>query len=104
MCFIFFNIFNFKRITNTYEYIHTVIPNTKYSISKVKPLSRAFFKLIEIYHCFTINKCINSIKPKSLHLAEAPGGFIEATSFYSKIYNLVVSIGKHTPRFQLFKL
>lgn len=67
---------NFKRITNTYEYIHTVIPNTKYSISKVKPLSRAFFKLIEIYNSLNIYDDRNSIN--SFHLAEGPGGFIEA--------------------------
>ena len=39
---------NVKRVTNQYEYIHTQIPNGKQAISKIKPLSRAFFKLIEI--------------------------------------------------------
>ena len=68
---------NFKRITNTYEYIHTIIPNSKHSISKVKPLSRAFFKLVEI--CNT-REVFENYKDdiKSFHLAEGPGGFIEA--------------------------
>ena len=83
---------NIKRYINPYEFIHTKIPGEKFAICKYIPISRSFFKLIEIYHCFTINKCINSIKPKSLHLAEAPGGFIEATSFYSKIYNIEYDI------------
>ena len=39
---------NVKKLTNPYEYIHTQIPNKSSSISKIKPLSRAFFKLIEI--------------------------------------------------------
>ena len=32
----------FKKITNTYEYIHTSIPNSNIQLAKVKPLSRAF--------------------------------------------------------------
>ena len=43
---------NIKKITNPYEYIHTNISAGKYSISKIKPLSRAFFKLIEIRSSF----------------------------------------------------
>ena len=45
-------------------------------------------KLIEIYNCFSISKHIRTKNPKTLHLAEAPGGFIEATLFYSKEYNI----------------
>lgn len=70
---------NIKKFTNTYEFIHTVIPNQKLSVSKVKPISRAFFKLIEIYNTYNI---FTSNKPiKSFHLAEGPGGFIEATAY-----------------------
>lgn len=69
---------NIKRITNTYEYIHTIIPNGKQSISKVKPLSRAFFKLIEMCNSMDIFKKWYSEKINSFHLAEGPGGFIEA--------------------------
>jgi len=68
---------NFKRITNSYEYIHTTLPNSKNSVSKIKPLSRAFFKLIEIYNKFDMFKDVTS-PIKSFHLAEGPGGFIEA--------------------------
>lgn len=83
---------NIKRYINPYEFIHTKVPGEKFAICKYIPISRSFFKLIEIYHCFTIHKFINNIKPKSLHLAEAPGGFIEATSVYSKIYNIEYDI------------
>ena len=31
------------------EFIHTNIPHTNYSISKYKPISRAFFKIVEIF-------------------------------------------------------
>lgn len=70
---------NIKKYTNTYEFIHTTIPNQKLSVSKIKPISRAFFKLIEIYNFHSIFK--NNMPIKSFHLAEGPGGFIEATAF-----------------------
>ncbi len=66
-----------KKYTNTYEFIHTIIPDSKFSISKYKPISRAFFKLVEIYNTHDILNIPGGIK--SFHLAEGPGGFIEAT-------------------------
>lgn len=71
---------NIKRITNSYEYIHTTIPHYKHSISKIKPLSRAFFKLIEICNTFDLFSEENG-NIKSFHLAEGPGGFIEAITY-----------------------
>jgi len=70
---------NVKKFTNSYEFIHTNIPNQKLSVSKIKPISRAFFKLIEIYNSHNI--FINNNPIKTFHLAEGPGGFIEATAY-----------------------
>ncbi len=70
---------NIKKFTNAYEFIHTNIPNQKISVSKIKPISRAFFKLIEIYNSHNIFTNNNPIK--TFHLAEGPGGFIEATAY-----------------------
>ena len=67
----------YKKYTNSYEYIHTVVPEKKCSVSKYKPLSRSFYKFIEICNTFDFlfekEKTLNSF-----HLAEGPGGFIEA--------------------------
>lgn len=68
-----------KKYTNPYEFIHTNIPNFKLSISKIKPISRAFFKLIEIYNDHNI--FVSDAPIKSFHLAEGPGGFVEATTY-----------------------
>ena len=70
---------NVKKYTNTYEFIHTNVPNQKLSVSQIKPISRAFFKLIEIYN--THNIFTNNNPIKTFHLAEGPGGFIEATAY-----------------------
>ena len=60
-----------------YEFIHTTIPNYNISISKIKPVSRSYFKMIEI--CRTFNLLYNDYKYiNTFHLAEGPGGFIEA--------------------------
>jgi hypothetical protein len=68
---------NYKKYTNPYEYIHTIIPNTKQSICKLKPLSRSFYKMIEMCNNFNIIHELPSTC-KTFHLAEGPGGFIEA--------------------------
>ena len=58
----------FKKHTNPYEYIHTMIPNKKKYVSKYKPLSRSYFKMIEIIHTFNLDSGMVSegfTKPKS---------------------------------------
>jgi 23S rRNA U2552 (ribose-2'-O)-methylase RlmE/FtsJ len=67
-----------KKVTNPYEYVHTVLPHGKYAISKLKPLSRAFYKLIEICNVLDIFRKWSMRSIRSFHLAEGPGGFIEA--------------------------
>ena len=125
---------NYKKLTNPYEFIHTVVPGCKTQVSRMKPLSRSFYKMVEI--CTQFNLCHNgnnnnnnndvindiftsssgnvgnnhnnqnntfmhfvvpdsvslasqsasSSSPKmtSFHLAEGPGGFIEAVCFMRK--------------------
>jgi len=71
----------FKKYTNPYEFIHTIVPNSRQSICTYKPLSRSFFKMIEMSYMLSdlpTDKC------KSFHLAEGPGGFIEALVFLRK--------------------
>lgn len=70
---------NMKRITNPYEFIHSHVYGGPSAVAKLKPLSRSFFKMIELCNDFKLydnnNNTINTF-----HLAEGPGGFIEAIS------------------------
>jgi 23S rRNA U2552 (ribose-2'-O)-methylase RlmE/FtsJ len=77
----------FKKYTNPYEFIHSIIPNTRQSICTYKPLSRSFFKMIEMTHMLNILNDLPRDKCKSFHLAEGPGGFIEALVFLRKNRN-----------------
>jgi 23S rRNA U2552 (ribose-2'-O)-methylase RlmE/FtsJ len=78
----------YKKYTNPYEFIHTIVPNSRQAICLYKPLSRSFFKMIEIVHLTDIlhnsNNNANNHLPlpyKTFHLAEGPGGFIEAIAY-----------------------
>jgi 23S rRNA U2552 (ribose-2'-O)-methylase RlmE/FtsJ len=79
---------NIKKYTNPYEYIHTNVSGNKTNISKLRPLSRSFYKMVEIMTGNGImNKYPTITVPDSkmgintFHLAEGPGGFIEAISY-----------------------
>lgn len=64
-----------RKLVNDFEFPHD-------PIRIKKPISRAFFKLLEIYRDHDIK--INS---HTLHLAEAPGGFIETTLYIKNKQN-----------------
>ena len=71
----------YRNITNPYEFINTSIPNNNgRPVCRLTPLSRSFFKMVEIINTFNLVKEFpNNIN--SYHLAEGPGGFIEAISY-----------------------
>jgi len=68
---------NYKKIINPYEYIHSCVYKSKNSISKLIPISRSFYKLIEFVNVFDLVD-LDKDKIETFHLAEGPGGFIEA--------------------------
>ena len=74
----------FKKITNPYEFIHTPVFRDKpgSAVSVFRPLSRSFFKMIELLSFFKCGGMFDSSEAlRSLHLAEGPGGFIQAAVF-----------------------
>jgi 23S rRNA U2552 (ribose-2'-O)-methylase RlmE/FtsJ len=67
-----------KKYTNPFEFIHTAVPGSKFfTVSKLRPLSRSFYKMVELHSTF-FNPSQEPCAMKSFHLAEGPGGFIEA--------------------------
>lgn len=71
-----------KKVTNPYEFIYAA-PNC--SIADIKPLSRSFFKMVEIITEFASSTIFQQNDAfVSLHIAEGPGGFIEATRYIRK--------------------
>lgn len=76
----------FKKYTNPYEYIHTLVPNSQQSVCKLKPLSRSFYKMIELFNMMNIEEILSD-NCKTFHLAEGPGGFIEAICYIRQNIN-----------------
>ena len=76
----------FKKYTNPYEYIHTLVPNSQQSVCKLKPLSRSFYKMIELFNMMNIREILSD-NCKTFHLAEGPGGFIEAICYIRQNIN-----------------
>ena len=66
-----------KKLTNPYEYVHTPVPGTKMAVCKLRPLSRSFYKLTEMYYMMGLDEILSGPR-KIFYLAEGPGGFIEA--------------------------
>jgi 23S rRNA U2552 (ribose-2'-O)-methylase RlmE/FtsJ len=68
----------YKKYSNTYEYINTnfTYKDSYTTVCAYKPISRSFYKMIEILNHNEFN--FDNRKIKSFHLAEGPGGFIEA--------------------------
>ena len=77
---------NIKKHTNEYELIYlSSRVREQDSIAKIKPLSRSYFKMWEMFYECSI-PLYNNIKCG--HLAEGPGGFIQATTDIMKKNNL----------------
>lgn len=79
----------YKKVTNKYEFVNTHYINDSKNISacvcNYKPISRSYFKMIEILNNFDFNFTNHNFK--SFHLAEGPGGFIESLYNYRKNKN-----------------
>ena len=74
-----------KKIGNPYELIYTTYNKKRKndSISNYIPISRSYFKMWEIFYNFDIFKYFNMNDHLIFsHLAEGPGGFMEATYNY----------------------
>jgi cap1 methyltransferase len=83
-----------KKRTNPYELVYTQDnSDCPASISITKPLSRSYFKMIEILAVSHFFERIPKTVPKirSAHVAEGPGGFIEAVLDRASLHHLSVS-------------
>jgi len=75
---------DYKKITNPYEYIFlSWNRRTSRSVSTNQPLSRSYFKMIELWKLFGLQSFLGPLLTAdtglvTAHSAEGPGGFIEA--------------------------
>ena len=70
-----------KKMVNPYEIVYTHEDKQFHpSVSLVRPLSRSYFKMIEMMHVLQFFEQMSKqqTKVRSAHIAEGPGGFIQA--------------------------
>ena len=70
----------YKKIVNPYELVYTQrkYENFPDSICFLKPLSRSYFKMIEMLDLLQFFQNIQDDSIRTAHVCEGPGGFIEA--------------------------
>ena len=70
----------YKMIVNPYELVYTQRKYDEFpdSICFLKPLSRSYFKMIEILEVTTFFNMFRTDNVRAAHVCEGPGGFIEA--------------------------
>ena len=81
-----------KKITNPYEAIFSGSEDSSFpSLAKVHPLSRSYFKMIEMLHVCKFWSSISPTKPfVSAHICEGPGGFLQNIVEQAKILKLPI--------------
>ena len=70
----------YKKIVNPFELVYTQkkYENFPESICFLKPLSRSYFKMIEMLDLIQFFSAIQGSSIRTAHVCEGPGGFIEA--------------------------
>ena len=74
---------DYKKVTNQYEYVFlSWNRRSSRSVATRQPLSRSYFKLIELWKCLDLTRRLEPLASTTglvtAHSAEGPGGFIEA--------------------------
>ena len=96
-----------NKIVNPFEFIHTNVPGSIISVSKVKPDANIFFELMEIFQLFNINDILSTKHKISIaHLTpnhsstnyllnmlreESDDCIISEDFEYNKIYNIFIT-------------
>jgi hypothetical protein len=88
----------FKKLLSPFELVHVSRNTFRHmeNIANVVPLSRSYFKMVEMIHDFGINDLIMTEEPiRTAHVAEGPGGFIEATCHCRQRYHAHIADEMH---------
>jgi hypothetical protein len=101
----------FSKIINPCEYIFSKVPGSKYSVSKLKPISNLFYDILEVSNVLSIFDIYENVSINSLHISDSVSDTIECfeilrenyedqiTSFNSFTDETICEINKLTERF-----
>jgi 23S rRNA U2552 (ribose-2'-O)-methylase RlmE/FtsJ len=81
-----------KKCSNPYELVYSQSHDVRIlkSITSLKPLSRSFFKMTEMFFILSFFKRLDTKNIESAHVCEGPGGFIESLFYEAKKHAIKV--------------
>jgi len=82
-----FNIETFYKIINPYEFVHFKVPNSKFSVSKIKAESHFFYILMELINSFNILDSFLNVNIVSLHCGSHNDSTIECMNIFRENNN-----------------
>jgi hypothetical protein len=87
-----FNTFSeIIKIVNPYEYIFSLVPGSRFSVSKLTPNTNTFYELFEVMNTLNIFDILKNYSIKSLHISQNSSDSVECIEIfrgYIQDYNL----------------
>ena len=85
-----YNIDFYYKIINPHEFIHYKVPSSKFSVSKIKASSPAFYVLMEISNTFNIFDSFSGRNIKALHCGSNNASTIECMNIFRENNNDII--------------
>jgi hypothetical protein len=112
------NIDLIKKLSNTYEFIFSKVPSSKFSVSKLKPNSNSFYIFLEIINVFDLLSSFEGNNIKTIHFSPNADSTIECMDMlredridinFQSILKLdefypLLGVDKHSIEFLFFEL
>jgi hypothetical protein len=76
------NIDLIYKVVNPYEFVHSRVPGSKFSVSKIKASSENFYTFMEIANSFNIFESFNDRNIKSLHCGKNNAATIDCMNIF----------------------
>jgi len=82
-----YSVEQLTKIINPYEFIFTKLPNSKFSVSKLKPLSPLFYDLMEIIHTLNLFDYMNNEEINTMHFGKNSQSSIDCINMMRENHN-----------------
>jgi len=82
--------FTFKflnQLINPYEYLFSIVPNSNLSICKVKPSSKVYYDILEIYNTLKLSECLPENNMRSLYYGSNGPAVLEYMQSFRENYD-----------------
>jgi predicted transcriptional regulator len=82
-----YSVEQLTKIINPYEFIFTKLPNSKFSVSKLKPFSPLFYDLMEIINTLNLFDSLNNEEINTMHFGKNSQSSIDCINMMRENHN-----------------